>query len=163
MKQIVLVRHAKSSWEFDVSDIDRPLKKRGVVDAKLVSDKFGLQDLRPDAIFSSPANRALSTSKIFLKNLKISTKKLEISDMLYDFGGNGVVNFIKELNDKYKCVMIFGHNHAFTAIVNTYGDKYIDNVPTSGLVVLEIDIKRWQDLKPGRTINILFPRLLRRQ
>lgn len=161
MKKLILMRHAKSSWEFDVGDMDRPLKKRGITDANLVSINFKKQNLRPDFIFSSPANRALSTCKIFLKNLGISLEKLKIISELYDFGGRNVVDFIKSSNDNYHSIMIFGHNHAFTSIVNTYGDSYIDNVPTSGLVVLEIDITRWQDFKPGKTINILFPKLLR--
>jgi phosphohistidine phosphatase len=54
--------------------------------------------------------------------------------------------------------MIFGHNHAFTSIVNTFGNSYIENVPTSGLVMLEFNINNWQDLTHGKTALILFPK-----
>jgi phosphohistidine phosphatase len=38
MKILYIVRHAKSSWEYDgINDIDRPLKKRGIEDAYLIS------------------------------------------------------------------------------------------------------------------------------
>ena len=57
--------------------------------------------------------------------------------------------------------MIFGHNYAMTYFTNTYGDIYIDNLPTRGLVVSEFDIDNWKDLKPGRTVEIIIPKNLR--
>jgi phosphohistidine phosphatase len=161
MKILIIVRHAKSSWKYDVSDIDRPLKSVGITDATLVSNKFNIGDYNPEAIFSSPANRAFETCKIFIANMGYSYKNLQISDQLYDFGGNKVVNFIKSLDNNYKSVMIFGHNQALTAIVNAYGDKDIDNLPTSGLVIIKFEIDSWKDIENGKTELIIFPRHLK--
>ena len=161
MKTLVIVRHAKSSWEFDVGDKERPLKKRGITDANLVSNQFITSKFNPDLICSSPANRALSTCKIFLKNLKIDEHILEISDDLYDFGGQNVMSFVRKLNNKVENVILFGHNHAFTAIANTFGDQYIDNLPTSGLVKMRFDIESWKDIVKGQTELVIFPRHLK--
>lgn len=161
MKTIVLVRHGKSSWEFDVADRERPLKKRGIIDANLVSEKFRENEFLPECVISSPANRALSTCKIFLQNLNISDKVLEISDEIYDFGGQNVLNFIKRLDDKINSIMIFGHNHAFTSITNLFGTTYIENLPTSGLVKLTFDIKKWDAIESGKTELIIFPKHLK--
>ncbi len=57
--------------------------------------------------------------------------------------------------------MVFGHNYAMTNFVNTYGDSYIDNLPTSGLVIFDFDIDSWKDLKPGKTVEIMIPKNLR--
>ncbi|RLD27546.1 MAG: histidine phosphatase family protein [Bacteroidetes bacterium] len=161
MKTLIIVRHAKSSWEYDVSDINRPLKSVGITDAALVSNKFKMSGNNPEVIFSSPAKRAFETCKIFIDNIRFSYKKVHISDQLYDFGGNKVVNFIKSWENNYKSVMIFGHNHALTAIVNTYGDTDIDNLPTSGLVLIKFEIDSWKDIESGKTELILFPRHLK--
>ena len=161
MKKIVFVRHAKSSWKYDVGDVDRPLKKRGIIDSGLVSKKFEGSGVRPEAVFSSPAKRAFETCKIFVRNLNIIEENVRINEGLYDFGGQNVVQFIKSISDNYKTVMIFGHNHALTSIVNTYGNVYIDNLPTSGLVVIEFDIENWIDLKQGKTVNTILPRDLK--
>jgi phosphohistidine phosphatase len=161
MKKIVFIRHAKSSWEFDVTDINRPLKKRGVADSDLVSNTFRNLGFSPDMVFSSPAIRAHETCKIFVNNLKINEDYIKIEDQLYDFGGNKVINFIKSLDDSYKNIMIFGHNHALTSIANTFGNIYIDNLPTCGLVILEFDIEYWSELKQGETIKMIFPRDLK--
>ncbi len=161
MKKIIFVRHGKSSWEYDVSDVDRPLKKRGNTDAGLVSEAFSSCDIRPEVVFSSPAKRAFETCKIFVRNLKIIEENVRINEDLYDFGGQNVVQFIKLMPDKYKTVIIFGHNHALTSIVNTYGNIYIDNLPTSGLVAIAFDIDNWKDLKQGETVKTIFPRDLK--
>ena len=161
MKKIVFVRHGKSSWEHNLDDINRPLKKRGIVDSDLVSKAFKILKFSPEIVLSSPAKRALDTCKIFVNNLNINGDYLKIEDQLYDFGGANVINFVKALDNCYNNIMIFGHNHALTAIVNTYGNIYIDNLPTCGLVFIEIDVKNWSELKRGETLKTIFPRDLK--
>lgn len=161
MKTIVLVRHGKSSWKYDVGDKERPLKKRGVNDANAVSREFEKTKFQPDLVLSSPANRALSTCKIFIKNLGYSNDILEIRNELYDFGGHSVINCIKALDDTHEQIMIFGHNHAFTSITNSFGSEYIANLPTTGLVMINFDIDSWKDLKQGKTELMIIPSALR--
>jgi len=161
MKFIVLVRHGKSSWEFDVTDRERPLKQRGVNDAQLVANEFIKSNKIPEKVFSSPANRALSTCKIFVEAFNLSENSISIEDDLYDFGGESVIRFIKQLPNTYDDIMIFGHNHAFTSIANIFGDKFIENLPTSGLIKLKFDIDNWKDLKQGFTELIITPKELK--
>lgn len=157
MKTIVLVRHGKSSWKFDVSDAERPLKSRGKEDAMLVANQFIKSNTIPKKVFTSPAKRALETCKIFEKNLELSENSFKIEQKLYDFGGESVIEFIRNLPNDIDSVMIFGHNHAFTSITNIFGDRYIDNLPTSGLVKLSFEINKWKDLKKGKTELIIIP------
>lgn len=161
MKDIIFIRHAKSSWEYDVSDRERPLKKRGINDSHLVSNHFKKYQFIPDAVFSSPAKRARKTCKIFTENLNISDFDITIKEDIYDFGGNQLINFIKTLDDSLSKIIIFGHNYALTSLVNTYGSKYVDNVTTSGLVWLKFDIDNWERLRKGKTILTIFPRDLK--
>lgn len=161
MKKLIIIRHSKSSWKHDVSDIERPLKSRGISDIEAVSKEFKIFGLTPEVVFSSPAKRANDTCKYFLKKLDFSYIKASISSQLYDFSGTNLINFIKSIDNNYKNVMIFGHNNAMTSFTNTYGDIYIDNLPTSGLVVFEFDINSWKDLKPGKTLKIIIPKDLR--
>jgi len=161
MKSIVFIRHAKSSWEQDLTDLKRPLSSRGITDANLVSNAFGYFDFYPDIIFSSPANRALSTCKIFMENLHYPDSLLRIEEQIYDFGGNRVFRFIKSLDTTQNKVMIFGHNHAFTELTNSLGNQSLDNLPTSGVVKINFDISSWQDIQKGKTELILKPKDLR--
>jgi len=160
MKSIILVRHGKSSWEYDVNDRERPLKMRGEKDAKLVANQF-IKTNNVSKIYTSPAKRALSTCEIFISVLGLSENALNIKEELYDFGGESVVDFIKNLSDEFDDVMIFGHNHAFTSIVNNFGNKFIDNLPTSGLVKINFEIDNWKALNKGNTELIIIPKELK--
>ncbi|WP_418639026.1 SixA phosphatase family protein [Winogradskyella sp.] len=161
MKEIILIRHGKSSWEHDVTDRERPLKTRGINDIKLVANHFFNSNSVPKIIFSSPARRALSTCEIFMNTLNIAKEQVVVVEELYDFDGRNVIDFIKNLSNEYNEVMIFGHNHAFTSISNIFGDTFIDNLPTSGLVKLKFDINDWNDLKKGITEFIIIPKELK--
>ena len=161
MKTLIIVRHGKSSWEYSVSDKDRPLLQRGIFDAISVADVLNEQELSIDAIFSSPANRALHTAMIFLRQLYYPSDKFKVVNELYDFTGDTVLQFIKQLKDNLDTVVIFGHNHAFTHIANSLGNSYIDNVPTSGLVQLNFDVDSWASIEKGITKQTIFPKQLR--
>ena len=157
MKTIIFMRHGKSSWKYDLPDIDRPLKRRGIRDAKVVSQVFEKQDFTPDVIVSSPANRALSTCKIVVNEI-FKDKDIEVVKQIYDFGGYSVLDYIKSLDDSISSIMLFGHNHAFTSLANDLGDTYIGNVPTAGLVMLTFNENSWKNIKAGTTKLTIFPR-----
>ncbi|WP_430968999.1 SixA phosphatase family protein [Spongiimicrobium sp. 2-473A-2-J] len=161
MKRLILVRHGKSSWEYQVNDKDRPLKERGIRDGHLVLSEFKSLGVLPDAIFSSPANRALHTCMIFLRGLDFPFTSFQLTDFLYDFSGESVFTFVTNLDDTLDTVMLFGHNYAFTNVANTYGSTSIDNVPTSGLVQINFNIDHWKDADKGITKHTLFPKQLR--
>lgn len=158
MKNLILVRHAKSSWEYDVIDHERPLKNRGINDANLIANKLKLLNLKIDQVLVSDANRTKLTSEIILPILGIDERIVKFNHKLYDFSGHDLVEVVKGCNDDIDYLMIFGHNHAITAFVNSYGNKYIDNVPTCGVVHIAFEINRWSQIKSGTTKFTLFPR-----
>ncbi|AUP77206.1 SixA phosphatase family protein [Flavivirga eckloniae] len=161
MKKLILVRHAKSSWKHNVIDHERPLNDRGFKDANLVSNHLKENDLGVDLVLSSDAMRAKTTANIFISNLGIDTGIAHLNHELYDFSGSNLIAVIKACDNAVNTLMLFGHNHAITAFVNTYGDRYVDNVPTSGAVFIEFDMDAWKNLDKGKTVKILFPRDLK--
>ncbi len=162
MKNLILFRHGKSSWDYDVNDQDRPLKLRGIKDGHLVANKFKSKGLPlPDMVFSSPANRALHTCNIFCRTLEFPLAKVHLNRAIYDFSGESVIRFVKQLDNSLNTVAIFGHNYAFTNIANQWGNRHIDNVPTSGLVWLSFEQDNWANTERGTTKLILFPKDIR--
>lgn len=157
-KTLIFIRHAKSSWKNNLSDIDRPLKERGKRDADIISKRFNENKYSIDAVYSSPANRAFSTCKIFQENLNWSDTNINVINDLYDFGGESVLKFINSLDNVLNTVVIFGHNYALTSLINMLGDKYLDNLPTSGLAVIKFNIEAWKYAKYGQTELFMFPR-----
>ena len=161
MKRLILVRHAKSSWKYDVGDHDRPLKTRGKNDAELLAKHTANFYDHPDKIISSTAKRARNTSEYFVKYWDLDATKYSLSRDLYDFSGEDLISVIKSCDDSINSLMIFGHNFAITDFVNTFGTLTIDNVPTCGFVVIDFEIDSWKNLSKGRTSYKLFPREIR--
>ena len=156
-----MVRHAKSSWKHDVIDHQRPLKGRGRNDGALVASHVKEHFNAPQRIVTSDAVRALTTAQYFKDAFGISDADFHPTHDLYDFSGRQVMEIIKGLDDSHDCVMIVGHNHAFTSIVNMLGSSYIDNVPTCGFIVLEFDTDHWKEVTTGTTKATVFPRELK--
>ncbi|MFT4831065.1 MAG: phosphohistidine phosphatase [Psychroserpens sp.] len=162
MKTLILVRHGKSSWEYQVGDQDRPLQERGINDGHLVGSELKSKQIKIDAAFSSPANRALHTCMIVLRKLDFPLHNLEITKELYDFSGEDVLRFVRNLDNKYETVLIFGHNYAFTHVANSLGSKPVENVPTTGMVQINFKEDRWDSITKGTTERTIFPKQLKK-
>ena len=161
MKKLLLVRHAKSSWEHDLSDINRPLKERGYNDAKAVANKLLESNFQIDRVLSSDAIRAMTTAEIFVNILRFAENVVILNNRLYDFSGENLIEVIKKCPKDINTLMIFGHNYALTNFVNRFGSQYINNVPTSGVVVIDFNISDWQQLSKGETVLTIFPKDLK--
>ncbi|NND88507.1 MAG: hypothetical protein HKM28_04590 [Flavobacteriaceae bacterium] len=161
MKTLYMARHAKSSWKHDVIDHQRPLKGRGERDGVLVSKHVAKTVAPPQRMISSDAQRALSTAEYFKEAFQLDEDQFRTDHELYDFSGQSVMKVIKSLSDDHDRVMIVGHNHAFTSIVNMLGNKYIDNLPTCGFVMIDFEVDSWKDISTGSTVKMVFPRDLK--
>lgn len=161
MKTVYVVRHAKSSWEFDVIDHERPLNERGLKEAPIVATHIAEKMEKPQLLLSSDALRAKTTALFFAKAYDIPEKDIVLDHKLYDFAGQDLVKVILDCDDAVDCVMIFGHNNAMTNFVNVYGDKQIDNVATAAFTALTFDIDKWSDLSLGKTLYTISPKELR--
>lgn len=160
MKTLYLVRHAKSSWKFDVIDHERPLNDRGLEDAPAMAAHISATMPKPNLMMSSDALRAQTTAVFFAKAYEIDDKNIVLEHELYDFEGTNLVEVIRNVSDAIDCLMVFGHNNAMTNMVNTYGNQEIDNVATTAFTAIEFDINSWQDLKQGKTIYYKTPKEL---
>lgn len=161
MKRLTLVRHGKSSWKHDLPDDERPLKKRAYRDGDLVSMTYKEFYSGDAMLWSSPAVRALETAKIFKNQLEVPDKNFKIKESLYTFDQDDLLNIITSCDDSLEKLVVFGHNPAMTGLVNRLGDKSLDNLPTTGLCVIEFEVDSWKDIKRGKTLLTLIPKELR--
>lgn len=158
MKKITFLRHSKSSWDYNLDDIDRPLNNLGVSKIKKVAESSKAQFVNSDIIFSSSATRAIHTSLILTRSLSINSNRISICEDLYTFEFNEVVNFINKIENKYSEVVLVGHNPAYTEISNYFSENKILNLPTARWFSMKFDSNSWSDilkLKPTSYINNL--------
>ncbi|MCL6218572.1 SixA phosphatase family protein [Zunongwangia pacifica] len=166
MKRLVIVRHGKSSWKHNLPDDERPLKKRAFKDAKVVLgvfETFFRQNINEDAtlFWSSHAVRAKKTAKIFKKKLGIKDEDFQIKKSLYTFSSGELKKIIRSAPNSIETLVVFSHNPGITSLVNHMGDRKFDNIPTTGLCVIEFEDHSWDSISSGKTLLTLFPKNLR--
>lgn len=158
MKTIYFIRHAKSSWDKPVIDKERSLNQRGYNDAQLIAKALMNHAVTVEKVFCSTAKRAETTCSIITYALGISHENIIYTEDLYDFDGRGILKFIKSLPENLNSLMLFGHNPAFTGIINVFGDQSMENLPTCGVVGITFNINSWLDFVQGKTILKLVPK-----
>lgn len=158
MKQLILVRHAKSSWDAPLRDFDRPLTGKGIQDAHLVSTNIGSQMPKTFMVWSSAAKRAKETAMIFAQNISFPIESIDFKEELYTFDEIKLEQIIKSCSDDCDHLIVFGHNEAITNFVNNFGSTFIDNVSTSGFVNIIFDQNSWKTIENGVTKKVVFPR-----
>lgn len=163
MKILYLVRHAKSSWkDQSLNDIERPLNKRGKRDAPAMGHFLKKKNIYPDIIISSPAVRAAVTAKIIAENLSYPLNRIKYSDDIYDVDTTSLFKVVKHIKDKYDSAMITGHNPVLTNFGNALTNSRVDNIPTCGILGIELAIKSWLNITEncGTVIFFKFPKNL---
>lgn len=157
MKTLYLLRHAKSSWkDAKLSDIDRPLNKRGKEDAPEMAKRLQKLEVLPDFIISSPAKRAFKTIQIIAPILGYTEKNLKIDMRLYGANVEELIRVVQEELDQHESIMLVGHNPGFTHLVEVLSGIAIDNLPTCGLVRIDFDIAHWNEVEMGKGSLALF-------
>ena len=158
MKQLYIIRHAKSSWgDFSLPDIERPLNERGKTDAPAMAKRLLDKKINIDAFVSSPAKRAKNTCSLFCTEYDVKEKDIIIIEKLYAAPAATFFEVINELDNKYKRVAIFSHNPGITDFVNTLCEKVqIDNMPTCGIFAVEASIEKWKDFKDAEKKFLFF-------
>ncbi|RKS94059.1 phosphohistidine phosphatase [Flavobacterium limicola] len=161
MKNLILIRHAKSSWESPLHDKDRALKTQGIQDAHIVSSHISDYIPKTYIIWTSSARRATHTALIFAQNISYPVECIVYKDDLYTFEEKKLEKIIKSCSNIFESVILFGHNGAITNFVNKFGDVFIENVPTAGFVSLKFDTDDWKKIKKGKIEKIIFPKDLK--
>lgn len=164
MKTLVIVRHGKSSWAYpELEDFYRPLKQRGINDAFRIGEELVNREITPDLILSSPAIRAMNTAIIIGRKLDFTLSNIQTNESIYEASTSQLVKLISDVDDGCETLMIFGHNPSFTSLVNQLQDEPLYNLPTCGVVAIELQIDSWEDISKskGKKVLELFPKELR--
>ena len=148
MKSLLIVRHAKSSWDLSTpNDFDRPLNDRGKKDAPAAAKRLKKKGITIDAFVSSPAKRAKKTARHFANEYEIDEEKIILVPELYEAHASVFTEVVQSLDDSYNTVAIFSHNPGITDFVNSLTEVKVDNVPTCGIFAVEVKADSWEGFK----------------
>ncbi|GAC1347420.1 MAG: histidine phosphatase family protein [Acetobacteraceae bacterium] len=170
MRQLMLLRHAKSSWENrDVSDHARPLNARGRLAATAMRTAMENLGLAPDLVLVSSSLRTRQT----LEALEpwSDTPLVEPMDSLYLAAAPALLKVLRGVPETVRSVLMIGHNpglhelaisivgaHAMT-FANPDLRRLAEGYPSGALVEFTI-AGPWGALDEGggRLVRFLCPR-----
>jgi len=150
-KQLLLIRHAKSSWaDFSIKDFDRPLNDRGKKEAPVMAKRLLDKKIAIDAFISSPAKRARKTAEYFAAEYDRPKKTIVFIDELYLATPEVFAAVIGQISDEYDTIAVFSHNNGITDYANTLTDTRIDEMPTCSIFAVKAPVKSWNKFENAK-------------
>ena len=166
-RRLVIVRHAKSSWDDStLSDRERPLAPRGLGALGPMRDHLAASVARPDLVLCSPARRTVDTLAGIVPALPDGVR-VEQLDALYGADAATLLRIVRSLDDEIACAMFVGHNPGLGDLAvllagsgeRAARDQLREKFPTGAIATLSVD-SGWADLEPGaaRLDDLFMPR-----
>ena len=148
MRELLLMRHAKSDWSADYSaDHDRPLNQRGVRSARAIGLVLRDNDQVPDLVVTSSAIRARTTAQLAAE-AGAWESEIVIDPRLYGAGADAVVQVATEFGEAQR-LMLVGHQPTWSIVVSILTGESVD-MKTATVAVLRFEVSAWSEL-PGAT------------
>jgi phosphohistidine phosphatase len=148
MKTLLLMRHAKSSWDDPTrNDRDRPLNKRGLKAAPLIGQFMRKRRLRPDLVVSSPAKRAAQTAALVMEHGRL-TAELRLDERIYAASATDLLAVLARIEDSANEVLLVGHNPGIQDLLECLTSEP-ERFPTAALARVTLQAETWRDLREG--------------
>lgn len=153
----VLMRHAKAETPDGISDLDRPLARRGASDAADAGSWLAGRELYPDLVLCSPARRTRETWHAVASALAeegLTAPEVRYERTLYAGNADDLLDLIRTVSDEFTTVLVVGHNPTISDASNRLaaGDAIgaFTGLKTSGLAVHRCT-GPWSSLGPETT------------
>ena len=168
MKNLYLLRHAKSDWGSPgLDDHDRPLAARGERAAAVMGVHFAQQQYQPSLVLCSSALRTRQTLEFLLPHLPGPPEPV-VEERLYLASSGQLLARLQEVDDGQSGVLLIGHNPGIAELAHALPEKgergslrrLASRFPTAAAAVCEFDLERWRDLAPrsGRLLSYATPK-----
>jgi phosphohistidine phosphatase len=143
MKRLLLMRHAKSSWDAEgLADFERPLNARGLRDAPLVGGHLRARKFRPDLILSSPAERARKTAALVAEAAGFEAARLRHDERIYEASAARLVEVVSQIEEDAESVMLVGHNPGMEQLLQLLTGE-TRRMTTAAVALVTLDIEKW--------------------
>ncbi len=162
MKQLFLIRHAKSSWaDPSLTDFERPLNKRGKRDAAFMGKRLRDAGIRPELMVSSPARRAKKTARIIGEAIGYDKTTIQYHQDIYTADLAALLGVIRTAAPGTNALALVGHNFVITDCAEYLTGGTLAAIPTCGIVSIGFDTIDWPDVagKSGRLLFFDYPKL----
>ena len=155
MKRLYLVRHAKSKKDNPgMKDKERPLSRYGKREVEYIGKRMKRCGIVAQALYSSPAKRALDTARGIAEKIGFSRKKIKVVSSLYASNIPKLMKVIKSIDEKVGSAIIFGHNPEFLDLFNYLTFRSIEEFPAGSVFGIYFNTDSWKKIarKKGKIV-----------
>jgi phosphohistidine phosphatase len=167
MKTLILLRHAKSSWDDKVArDYDRPLNPKGQRAGRTVGQHLRSSGFTYDAAVASPAIRVVETLAQVGDGYGHAIEPVW-DRRIYLASAATLLDVVQEADDAVDTLLLAGHNPGLEDLVlaltpdrggDPERDKVEEKFPTASIAELRFDVTHWADVRAGTGTLIRFVR-----
>lgn len=160
MKQLCIIRHAKSSWiDPALNDMDRQLEEVGKINAALTGGILKQKGVNPDAIYASSATRAYDTAYFIAETLEFSPQNIIVDPAIYEAQVDVLLSIIQNIPQEYHSIILVGHNPGLTLLANYLADEHMQSLPTCGVCCFEFSTNDWSEITivESKTLFVTSP------
>lgn len=161
MKELLIIRHAKSSWDSpDLDDHERPLNPRGRRAAPEMGRRIAARGLVPERLVTSDAVRARQTAELMATEMALDEDAIVADARLYGAEPEDWLEVVQAFPDELSRIGAVGHNPALHELAAYLVDLRTDKFPTAAVVHARFDVERWADVLPanGECVDFDYPK-----
>ena len=162
-RYLYLVRHAQSAEkQVNQNDFGRELTSTGVKQALLVGNYLLQQQIMPDVIMTSTAERARMTANVLADALKADPEKINLQEDLYEASTRTFFQFITQLEDHLHHVLCVAHNPVVTYLAEYLTGAEVGDMVPAGMAMIKFNIQSWKEVSQGNgeLENYITPEML---
>jgi len=150
MKQLLIVRHAKSDWGGpELEDFKRPLNQTGKTDAANMAERLLNRKVLPELLVSSTALRAISTARLFANTLQIDLKEIREESSIYEASAETLLKIVNGFDDEYRTIALFGHNPGVTELLLKLSSGDVYDLSPGSIALIEFPFQSWKFISSG--------------
>ncbi|MDX1573169.1 MAG: histidine phosphatase family protein [Methylophaga sp.] len=127
IRQLVLMRHGKASWQSQCKDFDRPLTSTGENQSRCVADWLKQAAILPDCWLVSAARRTVQTADILRLRLGQQDTVQNVAGSLYLAEVGDLLASLQSVPDTAHCVAMVGHNPGLSELLMLLSGKQLNN------------------------------------
>lgn len=169
MRRLTLMRHADARWkDAGVTDLERPLNRRGIAAAEAMARRLQELELVPDLLLASPARRTQQTAEIVARELALPARRVLREEALYLASAADMLKAIQGTGPRVAHLLVVGHNPGVSELVRQLVPQGSSRaLATAALCSIAFESPHWsaisaatvkdvQCAEPGRGLFGLF-------
>jgi len=130
-------------------DITRDVDTKGLDDIKSIGSYMLLKGTKADLVLSSYALRTQVTADRLAEMVEYHGK-IHYMKELYLAPYETLINIVSLQDSSIESIFLVGHNPGLTEFAKHLIDEEITEIPTLGVLAIDLDIEKWSEIDEAR-------------